>query len=110
MADCLTSISEAMIAIYEYRDSIPDDIINALIEEASKTINFYELAVETYFDNKIEDLGEIIDYAVENVMLNEMLENILGRVDMEPRAMILFHSILKIFRESVITLLISPRL
>lgn len=95
VADCLTSISESIISLYDFRSSITDEIIKSLTEEASKAVGYYESSVDTFFEDSIDGLGEIIDFADENTVLDDILEKISVNGKMDPRAIILFHSILE---------------
>ena len=95
VADGLTSISESIISLYDYRASITEDIIQSLTEEATKAIGYYELAVDTFFEDSIDGLGTIIDFADENKVLDDILEKISVNGKMDSHAVILFHSILE---------------
>lgn len=95
VADCLTNISESIIALDPFRSAIPDAVINALIDEAAKAIDYYESSVDTFFENSIDGTGEIIDFAVKNAILDEILEKISVNGAIDSRAVIIFHSILE---------------
>ncbi|MCW4013148.1 MAG: hypothetical protein NWF07_09185, partial [Candidatus Bathyarchaeota archaeon] len=62
---------------------------------ASKAVRFYELSVDTCFNDSIDGLGEIIDFADENTLLDDILEKISANGKMDPHTVILFHSILE---------------
>ena len=94
VADCFTSIAEAIITLDQYRSAIPDTLLNTLTDEMLKATNYYESAVDTFFDNKIEGTGEIIDFADQNKVLDELLEKITTN-GINSHAIILFHSILE---------------
>ena len=95
VADCLTSIAESVIEFHEYRSLISESVVQSLINAATKSFKFFDLAVDAFFSDSLDGVGEIIDYADQITFLDSTLEMLPFSGETEKQIVILCYSILE---------------
>ncbi len=95
VADCLTNIAESAIALHEHRSLISETVFQSLIDAASKSYKYFDLAVDAFFSDSLEDVGEIIDIATQITFLDSTLQMLPFKGETEKQIVILCSSILK---------------
>jgi len=74
VADCLTNIANSVIMLHEHKSLISETVHQSLINAVTTSSKYYDLAVEAFFSDSLEDTGEIIDYADQITFLDSILE------------------------------------
>ena len=95
IADCLTRIAESVLMLHEYRSLISETVLQALINAANKSSTYFDLAVDGFFSDSLEDSGEIIDYADHISVLDNTLQMLPLGGETEKQILILCYSILE---------------
>ena len=95
VADCLTNVAESVIVLHEHRSLISETVLQSLTEAATKSFKFYDMAVDAFFSDSLEYVGEIIDYADQITFLDSTLQMLPFRGETEKQIVILCYSILE---------------
>jgi len=95
VADCLTNIANSVIMLHEHKSLISETVHQSLINAVTTSSKYYDLAVEAFFSDSLEDTGEIIDYADQITFLDSILEVLPLRDETDKQVVILCYSILE---------------
>jgi len=94
IADHITTVAESFVELYQYKDQVYEPGMEVIIDALSKSFEYYDKAVEGFFEGALEDTGNIIDYASESKLIDEGLRDLPHLNDAESRIVILCHSIM----------------
>ena len=95
VADCLTNIANSVILLHEHQSSISGTVLQSFINAATNSLKYFDLAVDAFFSDNLEDTGEIIDYADQIIFLDSILGELPLRGETEKQIVILCYSILE---------------
>jgi len=95
VADCLTNISNSVILLHEHQSMISETVLQSLINAATNSTKYFDLAVDAFFSDSLEETGEIIDYADKISFLDSTLEDLPLRGETDKQVVILCYSILE---------------
>ena len=95
VADCLTNISNSVILLHEHQSLISETVLQSLINAATNSTKYFDLAVDAFFSDSLEETGEIIDYADQISLLDGTLEVLPLRDETDKQVVILCYSILE---------------
>ena len=95
VADCLTNIANSVILLHEHQSSISGTVLQSFINAATNSLKYFDLAVDAFFSDNLEDTGEIIDYADQITFLDSTLGELPLRGETEKQIVILCYSILE---------------
>ena len=95
VADCLTNIANSVILLHEYQSLISETVLQSLINAATNSTKYFDLAVDAFFLDSLIDTGEIIDYTDQISLLDSTLEVLPLRDETDKQVVILCYSILE---------------
>lgn len=95
IADHLTTIAETFVELYPYQSQVSEPGMEVLIQAASKSFDYYEKAVEAFFDVSLLNTGEIIDYADQKTLIDNGLHDLPHINEAERQIVLLCHSIIE---------------
>ena len=95
VADSLTNISNSVIMLHEHQSLISETVLQSLINAATNSTKYFDLAVDAFFSDSLEETGEIIDYANQIRFLDSTLEGLPLRDETDKQVVILCYSILE---------------
>jgi phosphate uptake regulator len=94
IADHITTIALSFIELHKYRAQVYKPGMDVIINALSKSFEYYDKAVDGFFEGSIEDTGKIIDYASQSKLIDEGLKDLPYLNDAESRIVILCHLIM----------------
>ena len=95
VADSLTNIANSVIMLHEHQSLISETVLRPLIEAATNTSKYFDLAVDAFFSDSLDETGEIIDYAKQITFLDSTLEVLPLNGETDKQIVILCYSILE---------------
>jgi phosphate uptake regulator len=95
VADCLTNIATSVIMLHEHQSLISGTVLQSLINASTTSLKYFDLAVDAFFSDSLEDTGEIIDYADQFTFLDNTLEVLPFSGETDKQIVILCYSILE---------------
>ena len=95
VADCLTNISNSVILLHEHQSLISETVLRSLINAATNSTKYFDLAVDAFFSDSLIDTGEIIDYTDQISFLDSTLGVLPLRDETDKQVVILCYSILE---------------
>ena len=97
VADCLGDIADALIKLQEHKDKVSEEFMENLLEMASWATHFFDLAVDGFMSNSLDNTGEIINYTEEMIKSNEIIEKLHYYGKSEKQVVILCYMIVENF-------------
>ncbi len=98
IADYLTSISETLVELSEYRDKVSPEFIDELLKVAERAFGYYDRAVDAFFDDSIKDIGTIIDESKHTQELKSRLGELPNKDEDEKKIVMLCTSLVDYVR------------